>query len=69
MNFIIEIYITRNLHILWMYIPDTTTYIKFIKRVNIKCESVNYDGKEGGLGISVEVQIQILRQRKCKRKI
>ena len=34
MNFIIEIYITRNLHILWMYIPDTTTYIKFIKRVN-----------------------------------
>ncbi|MBA7636921.1 hypothetical protein ES703_44549 [subsurface metagenome] len=30
----IEIYITRNLHILWMYIPDTTIYIKFIKRAN-----------------------------------
>ena len=34
MNFMIEIYITRNLHILWMYIPDTTIYIKFIKSVN-----------------------------------
>ncbi len=31
MNFMLEIYIL-NLHILWIYILDTTTYIKFIKR-------------------------------------
>ena len=35
MIFMTKIYITRNLHILWMYILDTTIYIKFIKRVKV----------------------------------
>jgi hypothetical protein len=57
MNFMTKIYITRNLHILWMYILDTTIYIKFIRRVKY-----GVPGIDTLWGLShLECQLKLLR--------